>query len=325
MFSASIGSESAADFSVVRYRLQTINLSAQYGLRTVLDSATIQCEPGRFYALIGPNGSGKSTLLKCLAGLKTPSSGTVRVIESCETPPNAGFNVGDGSDGSGSDGSGAALFNGSPRILTVPGRGLARILAYLPQLVRWEFDLTVRQLVALGRFPYARLFGILSEEDERIVAESLQSVGLESLANRSLDSLSGGEQQRAQLAACFAQRPQILLLDEPTNHLDWGQIRRLMDLLRQFCRNTSESPGSSELSGLSESPGSPELPESPELQSDFVSTEQRIVVGIFHDLEAVREYCDCVICLKSGRVLAQGEPKSLLTPDFVRSLYWCET
>lgn len=248
-------------------QLVTRDLFARYGSQTVLESVSLTFQPGRLTGIIGPNGSGKSTLLRILAGLKAPCSGTVQVVS-----------------------------RNPDRILPVPHPSLARILAFLPQSVRWEFSLTVRQLVALGRFPFGNLFGRLSAADDRIVEQAVQSVGLENLIDQSLDCLSGGEQQRAQLAACFAQEPRVLLLDEPTNHLDWGQIRRLMQLLVQF-RSNGSNPG-----------------QNPD-------QELRTVVGIFHDLDAVRSYCNTIVCLKSGRVRAQGDPKELLTPEFVEELY----
>ncbi|WP_058235273.1 ABC transporter ATP-binding protein [Devriesea agamarum] len=164
--------------------------------KTIVDGITIQIPRDQMTMIIGLNGSGKTTLLHLLAGLRTPTTGTVWVHDK--------------------------------KLAQIPRRQRARIMALLEQVPRATVDLEVRDVVALGRIPHRGRWGHIREDGA--VDRSMRMTGIADLASRRWSHLSGGEKQRVQLARALAQEPQALLLDEPTNHLD---LRHQIDLLSQ--------------------------------------------------------------------------------------------
>lgn len=154
--------------------------------------------PGEVTAICGPNGAGKSTLLQCLAGLLAPESGAVRL----DREPLA----------------------------TVHPRARARAIGYLPQDGEIAWDLSVRNLVALGRLPHG-------DGGEAQVEAALAALDLESFSNRPIMSLSGGEKARALLARVLAGEPRWILADEPLAALDLGHQLALVAHLRRAARN----------------------------------------------------------------------------------------
>ena len=163
-----------------------------------------------------------------------------------------------------------------------PYKESARCIAVVAQHNYYNFDFSVRDVVLMGRAPHKRALERDNAEDYSIVAESLETVGMSAFADRSFSTLSGGEQQRVILARALAQRTACLILDEPTNHLDIKYQLQLMDLVR----------------GL-----------------------DRTVVAAFHDLNIAAMYCDRLYAVKDGRVVGQGPPGRLLTPEFIREIY----
>lgn len=155
---------------------------------TVLDGVTLSGEPGRVTALLGPNGSGKTTFLSLLSGVRKPSAGRIEVGD----PPRP--------------------------LRRMRPRTRARTLALVEQHADTGLQLTVRQVVELGRIPHRRRDA--THEDHSVVSEAMQLAEVSHLIDRSWATLSGGERQRVQLARALAQQPSLLLLDEPTNHLD---------------------------------------------------------------------------------------------------------
>lgn len=173
-------------------------LSVGYDHRAVVEHITFSLSPGDLLVLIGTNGSGKSTLLKTLAGLIDPQMGDVVV---------AG-----GRPGS--------------QPMTV---------AYLPQhpVSSHTLPLCVHDVVGMGRFARLGLFGRTSDDDRRVVLESMRRTGIDSQADSPLRDLSGGQQQRAQLAQVLARQADVLLLDEPTAGLDVTGRRLVGDIIEQ--------------------------------------------------------------------------------------------
>lgn len=155
---------------------------------TVLEGVSLAGHPGRVTGLLGPNGSGKTTFLSLLAGLRNPSNGVVEVGD----PPR------------------------SLRRLRPKSR--ARTLALVEQHAQTGLQLSVRQVVELGRIPHRGRDA--THEDHSVVSEAMEIAEVTELAERRWSTLSGGERQRTQLARALAQQPSLLLLDEPTNHLD---------------------------------------------------------------------------------------------------------
>lgn len=153
--------------------------------RVILKPLTLTLEPGRIHGLVGQNGSGKSTLLKILARQVQPTGGAVRF--------------------------------GSRKLKDWADRDYARQVAYMPQFTPPADGMTVRELVALGRFPWHGTLGRFSDEDARMVEAAIDQVGLGDFAGRAVDTMSGGERQRAWLALMLAQNARCILLDEPTS------------------------------------------------------------------------------------------------------------
>ena len=231
-------------------RLDAKALTVSIGGVEIIRGIDLVAAPGELIGIIGPNGSGKSTLLRALARLVRPSYGSVLV---------------DGDD----------LWH-----LTV--KETARRLAIVLQDHPGDVDLTVREVVELGRWAHRRTWSGVGEPGHEIVAAALAEVGAEALAERAFTSLSGGEGQRVLIARSLAQQARVLLLDEPTNHLD---IRAQLDLLALIRK----------------------LP---------VTT-----VCVLHDLDQAAALCDRVYLLNRGRVVAAGPPDTVLTADRVRDVF----
>lgn len=164
-------------------------------------------------------------------------------------------------------------------------RQSARRVAVLAQHNYYNFDFSVREVVLMGRAPHKRAMERDTAEDHRIVDEALATVGMADLRDRSFSTLSGGEQQRVILARALAQQTPCIILDEPTNHLDIKYQLQLMDLV---C-------------GLG-----------------------RTIIAAVHDLNIAAMYCDYLYVMKDGRVVAEGAPDSVLTPQMIRDIYEVE-
>lgn len=220
------------------------------GRKVIVDGVTVSVEPGRTLGLIGPNGSGKSSLIRLLAGLRAPAEGEVVL----EGRPIAGFGR----------------------------RELARRVAVVEQHSSTDANVSVLDVVRLGRTPHRSALSPWTDEDDRIVTEALVRVDLEDRGDQSWHTLSGGERQRVQLARALAQAPAILILDEPTNHLD---IQHQIELMRLVA----------------------ELP---------LTT----IVAI-HDLNLAARFCDAVAVLSDGKLVAAGLPQAVLTERLIAGVF----
>jgi iron complex transport system ATP-binding protein len=238
-------------------RLEARGLHLAYGRRPAIVGVDLTIAPGECVALAGPNGSGKSTLLRGLARLMRPAGGTVLL-----------------------DGKTLAQW---------PPRALARRLAVLPQSPQSPDDLTVEQLVSLGRHPHQRLLGLPTAADHQAVATALAQTDLTHLAGRPVSALSGGERQRAWIALTLAQEPQLLLLDEPTAYLDLGHALAVLELVRRLNREQ----------GLT-------------------------VVMALHDLSQAARFADRVILLRAGHIVADGPPTAVITPATIARVFGVE-
>ncbi|WP_113177028.1 ABC transporter ATP-binding protein [Rhizobium sp.] len=184
--------------------LQISSLEVGYGKRQVVKGANLTIGKGELVGILGSNGSGKSTLIKTIAGINTPTSGSI-------------------------------TWNGDADLTKLARRDLARIVAYVPQSIGLSFGLDIREAVLLGRTPY---FGTRPrDEDWAHVDAAMQRMGLEDLGDRSVTELSGGQGQRVLIARALAQDPEILLLDEPTSALDiryqWQTLVVARDVTRK--------------------------------------------------------------------------------------------
>ena len=229
-------------------------LSAGYGGQDAVRGASFSLEAGQWLMICGPNGAGKSTLVKAVTGT-LPFQGT------------------------------AELYGRDVRRLK-PAE-MARRVAVLSQRVRTEYDFTVEQVVALGR--YAHRKGFLRSADpegEAHIQRALAAVGLTEKRAERLSALSGGEAQRAFLAQVFAQDPELLVLDEPVNHLDVTYQKQIFELIDQW----RQTPG-------------------------------RAVMAVVHDLNLARRYGTHALLLDQGRVAASGEIGAALTRERLAEVY----
>lgn len=172
------------------------NLGWETRGKQIVQNISLTVSKGEKLGLIGPNGSGKSTLLRMLAGIRTPSSGTVRL--------------------------------GDQTMAGMRQRDIAQKLALVEQHADTADRITVRDAVELGRTPWLSALRGWGPQDDAIVAQVLEDVDLSGFGHRYWHTLSGGERQRVHIARALAQQPQVLLLDEPTNHLD---IRHQLSIL----------------------------------------------------------------------------------------------
>lgn len=165
-------------------------------------------------------------------------------------------------------------------------REFARLVAYMPQFTPPAEGMTVRELVGLGRFPWHGALGRFTEEDAAKVDVALAATDLAALAERLVDTLSGGERQRAWIAMMVAQDTRFLLLDEPTSALDIAHQVEVLGLVRALTR------------------------------------ERRVgAVVVLHDINMAGRYCDEIVALRSGGVVAHGTPRDMLTSETLDRIY----
>ncbi len=237
--------------------LSTKSLSLAYDGAPIIRDLNFAIPSGQITVLVGGNGCGKSTLLRGLARLLKPCGGTVYL-------------------------DGASIFKLSTK-------EVAQQLGILPQGPVAPEGLTVRDLVAQGRYPYQNWLQQWSAKDQKIVQQALLTTDLIELAERELDTLSGGQRQRAWIAMALAQDTDILLLDEPTTFLDLAHQIEVLDLLY-----------------------------------DLNQSQRRTIVMILHDLNHASRYADYLVVVKEGRIFAAGEPKQVITEEMVLSVFGLE-
>ena len=229
--------------------MEVKNLRVAYADTVALNSIAFRAACGTSVALIGPNGAGKSTLIKSLARLLKPQTGTI-------------------------------FWNG--RVLS----SHTREIAYLPQRgeVDWNFPLTVRGLVEMGRYGHLGWWRPFRKTDAEMVDRALEAMKITDLQKRQISALSGGQQQRAFLARALAQEPHVLLLDEPFTGLDLPSQQLLAVLLRELV------------------------------------AEGRLLVASHHDLGNAEAIYDNVLLL-NRRMIAFGPAREVLTPGRLAEAY----
>ena len=229
--------------------VEHLNFSYRCG-RQILHDVSFAARSGECLAILGNNGAGKSTLLKCFSHILKPQSGSVRV---------------DGAE-----------------LLTMSHGEMARNVAFVAQNPPAS-RLTVYDMILLGRRPYMK-WGV-SAEDYRLVDEMLSALGLEDMAVRPMDRLSGGEQQKIMLARALVQQPRVLLLDEPTSNLDLHNQYEVLSLVQKLCRERNIA-----------------------------------AIMVIHDLNLALRYCDKFLLLHNGGVRAFGDA-SVVSGENIRAVY----
>ena len=225
-----------------------------YGNSLVFDGLDLAIPAGRITAFCGPNGSGKSTALKAMRGLIGLESGIVALM--------------------------------SRPVADWPTRALAREVALLAQNPRAAEELTVTDLVMLGRYAWGRRFQRASAADRKAVSQAVAACDLADLADAPIGTLSGGQIQRAWIALVLAQNAPVLLLDEPTNHLDISHTIEVLDLVAALNRD-----------------------------------HQKSVVIVLHDLNLAARYADEVVIFQDSKVYAQGATAEVFRPATISEAF----
>ncbi len=238
--------------SAPTHSLEISNLTVSYDRVPVLHHISLNLHCGDCVALLGPNGAGKTTFLKAVAGLVPIETGTIR------------------------------LHGQSPQ-------AIPREISYLPQReqVDWDFPITVRGLVEMGRYAHLGNWKPFSKRDAEIVDQALATLHLTDLAGRQIKALSGGQQQRAFLARSWAQQAHVYLLDEPFEGLDKNAQRDLAEALRQLSR------------------------------------EGKLVIVSHHNLGNVAELFSHVILL-NGELVVEGSVDAVFKPEWIDKAFATE-
>jgi iron complex transport system ATP-binding protein len=234
--------------------LRLTKYSFSLGSRGILRELSFSVAAGERVAVIGPNGAGKSTLLKCLCRILKGGRGQIQVagrpLESYGQPD------------------------------------LARRLAYVPQVEGKAASFTVREMVEMARYPHLGPLAPMQNGDAAAVERALEDTGMRALAARSMNTLSGGERQKALLAAALAQQADILLLDEPTTFLDPFQQVEMLRVLGRVQRDRSSA-----------------------------------ILSVTHDLNEALGHSERVIALREGALVFDGPAARLAEGESLRWIY----
>lgn len=227
-------------------------LSKQYGGKTVVDSVSFEIPKGKVISLIGPNGAGKSTVMGIISRLIARDDGQVE-------------------------------FGGSD-ITKWKNKDLSKRLAILTQSNNIQMKLTVRELVAFGRFPYSG--GRLTAEDNEIINKAIHYMELQTMQDQFIDELSGGQRQRAYIAMVIAQDTEYVLLDEPTNNLDIYHATNMMKIVRRLCDELGKT-----------------------------------VVLVLHEINYAAFYSDYICAFVDGKIAKFGTVEEVMTKETLSEIY----
>ena len=227
-------------------------LKKQYDGKTVVDGVSFAIPKGKVTSLIGPNGAGKSTVMGMISRLIDHDSGVV--------------------DFEGRD------------IGKWKSRELSRRLAILTQSNSIQMKLTVRELVAFGRFPYSG--NRVTLEDQKIIDRAISYMELEGFQDRFIDELSGGQRQRAMIAMVIAQDTEYVLLDEPTNNLDIYHATNMMKIVRRLCDELGKT-----------------------------------VILVLHEINYAAFYSDYICAFKDGKIARFGTVEEVMTKENLSQIY----
>lgn len=227
-------------------------LLKKYNGKTVVDGVSFELPKGKVISLIGPNGAGKSTVMGMISRLIAQDDGSV--------------------DFEGKD------------ISKWKSRDLARRLAILTQSNHVQMKLTVRELVAFGRFPYSG--NRITAEDEEIIEKAIAYMELEEFEERFIDELSGGQRQRAYIAMVIAQDTEYVLLDEPTNNLDIYHATNMMKIVRRLCDELGKT-----------------------------------VILVLHEINYAAFYSDYICAFVDGKISKFGTVEEVMTKENLSEIY----
>lgn len=232
--------------------MQISELTKTYDGKAVVDGVSFAIPKGKVLSLIGPNGAGKSTVMGMISRLIARDAGLVDF---------------DGKD-----------------IGKWKSRDLSRRLAILTQSNHIQMKLTVRELVAFGRFPYSG--GRITEEDQKMIDQAIAYMELEEFQDRFIDELSGGQRQRAYIAMVIAQDTEYVLLDEPTNNLDIYHAANMMKTVRKLCDELGKT-----------------------------------VVLVLHEINYAAFYSDYICAFVDGKIAKFGTVREVMTKENLSQIY----
>ena len=230
------------------------NLTVAYENNTIIKDMSLSLPKGKFSIIIGGNGCGKSTLLKTISRINKPVHGDI--------------------------------FINDKNIKKVKEKDIAREVAFLPQGPTCPNGLTVRQLVAYGRFPHQKMVGGLNKHDKEMIDWAIEQTGLSEFADREIENLSGGQRQRAWIAMTLAQETEIIMLDEPTTYLDLSYQLEVLEILEKLNKEKNIT-----------------------------------VVTVLHEINNAFRFADHIVGLKKGRIVCEGKPKDVINEETLREIY----
>lgn len=230
------------------------NLYYSYKEKPVLEDINFDLVPGEILGILGPNGCGKTTLLGNLNKNFSPKDGCVMINDT--------------------------------DLEDLKKKEIAREIAVIPQSNEIKFSFTVREIVSMGRMPFQQSFQGESTNDIEIIEDAIKKTGISEMADRYVNTMSGGERQKVIIARAMAQTPKILLMDEPTLHLDVSAQFDVLDMMHSLSRK-----------------------------------EGLTVVIVSHDLPMVARYCDRVILIHNHMIQAVGKTEDVLTPENMRMVF----
>lgn len=234
--------------------LKIEGLSCAYGNKTVVSNVSFEAKRREIVGIIGPNGSGKSTILRSIIGDIVPQSGTISLDER--------------------------------DLMQMSIRKKSTIVSFVPQTIE-QLQIRVIDYVLMGRMPVRPMFQLFtSKNDENIVMQLMQEIGIEHLAQKLMNEISGGERQLAAIARALSQQPQLLLLDEPTSNLDIANQTAILQTIYNLAQR-----------------------------------QDIIVVIVLHDINLASEYCNNILLIKNGIKHNFGAPQHIITKQNIDKVY----
>ena len=232
--------------------MQIKDVTKKYNGKPVVDAVNLEIPKGKVISFIGPNGAGKSTVMGIISRLIAKDSGLVS-------------------------------FDGT-ELEKWKSKDLSKRLAILTQSNNIQMKLTVRELVAFGRFPYSG--NRTTKEDEEIIEQAIAYMELEAFRDRFIDELSGGQRQRALIAMVIAQDTDYILLDEPTNNLDIYHATNMMKIVRRLCDEL-----------------------------------EKTIILVLHEINYAAFYSDYICAFVDGKVAKFGTVKEVMTKETLSEIY----
>lgn len=233
------------------------NLKVSYENNTIIKDMTLSIPKGKISIIIGANGCGKSTLLKTISRINKAKKGEIYI--------------------------------NNKNIKHVKEKNIAKEVAFLPQGPVCPSGLTVRELVAYGRFPHQKMIGGLNGHDKEVINWAIKETGLSDFADTEVENLSGGQRQRAWIAMVLAQETEIIMLDEPTTYLDMSYQLEVLEVLQKLNREKNIT-----------------------------------VVIVLHELNNACRFANNIIGLKKGKIVCEGKPMDVITKENLKEIYGIE-